>query len=252
MNNKPDQSFDTILDKFDRNIYGSSKGKLRHELLLHYLLTVLDLRGHPLNIIDVGAGTGVMTQAMLDLGHQVTFNDLSQESVEIGKKKLGGYSNVDFLQGTLSELSRQSFYDVVICHAVLEWLQNPYDALQKMIGLVKPGGSLSLSFFNLDAHRFGNVLYGNFDYVLNGMPRKNNVRLNPNNALPVQDVLAKLAEFPVEIIHTAGIRCFHDYLKIKQQQVDDYDKLKQLEMLYGLQAPYKWLGKYFHIIVRIP
>ena len=35
--NKQDQSFDKFADKFEKNIYGSTKGQLRHELLVHYL-----------------------------------------------------------------------------------------------------------------------------------------------------------------------------------------------------------------------
>ena len=43
---KQDQSFDKIADKFEKNIYGSSKGQLRHELLVHHLKASLDIEGN--------------------------------------------------------------------------------------------------------------------------------------------------------------------------------------------------------------
>jgi S-adenosylmethionine-dependent methyltransferase len=92
------------------------------------------------------------------------------------------------------------------------------------------------------------MCYGNFDYVEQGMPAKNIVRLSPNHPLQPKEVLDWLAALPLVIKQQAGIRCFHDYLKQNAQQISHYQQLKQLEIQYGRQQPYMWLGKYFHII----
>lgn len=247
---KPDQNFDTILHKFETNIYGSSKGRLRHELLLHHLQTGIDLNSQSMRILDAGGGTGIMTQEMLSLGHNVMFNDLSSEAVVAAKNKFAQEARCSFMQANIHELNDPDGYDLVICHAVLEWLKEPLAALPLLLSLVKPDGFLSLSFFNKDAHRFGNILYGNFDYVEKDMQNKNTVRLNPNNALEPQVVLEALKNLNVEIVNQAGIRCFHDYLKDKQLQQTHYDQVKKMELKYGKRSPYMWLGKYFHVILR--
>mgnify|MGYP001033253448 FL=1 len=249
-NERHDQSFDTFADKFEKNIYGSTKGQLRHELLVHYLHDCIPLNTQPLEVLDAGGGTGVMSQVMLNLNHKVTLSDISSEVLSLAKGKLGKNINLDVQNKAILSLSTKKQYDLVVCHAVLEWIQNPFEVICKLVDLVKPGGYLSLSFFNYDAQLFGNMLYGNFDYVEQGMTAKNIVRLSPNNPQKPKIILSQLENLPVKIIKKAGIRCFHDYLKQTEKQTSEYDQLKQLEIKYGSTEPYLWLGKYFLVIAQ--
>ena len=248
-NDKPDQSFNSIANKFEKNIYGSTKGKLRHELLFHHLRSIVPIEAGQLHVLDAGGGTGVMTQPLLELGHRVLLNDLSEDVLQLAEQKLGNHPNLHIQQGEIQHQQSQNGFDLIICHAVLEWLQNPLEVIQHLVRLLKPGGYLSLSFFNRDAHRFGNLLYGNFDYVKAGMKHKNTVRLNPNNSLSPKEVIQALQDLQLDIVHRAGIRCIHDYLKQPDIQTSRYDEVKEMEIAYGDKEPYLWLGKYFHLIV---
>lgn len=250
-NQRPDQSFDSIAKKFDSNIYGSTKGKLRHQLLVHYLTKHIDFKNKTLTVLDAGGGTGVMTETLLQYDCKITLNDISEESLAIAKHRLPDNAPVVYSLQRVQSLPEDKNYDVIICHAVLEWLLSPLDTIQQLIAKLNPKGYLSLSFFNHDAHTFGNLLYGNFDYVKGGMKRKNTVRLNPNNALQPRFVLDYLSELPVEVIHQAGIRCFHDYLKQPDMQTSHYQELLEMEKRYADQQPFMWLGKYFHVIVQL-
>jgi S-adenosylmethionine-dependent methyltransferase len=249
-NKRQDQSFDKFADKFEKNIYGSTKGRLRHELLVHHLQDYIFHESMPLEVLDAGGGTGVMTEVMLDFGHKVTLSDMSSEVLSIAKQKLGENINLDIQHTDILSLSNKKQFDLVICHAVLEWLQDPFEVIDKLVDLVKPGGHLSLSFFNHDAQLFGNMLYGNFDYVEQGMTTKNIVRLSPKNPQKPKVIVSQLETLPVKIIKQAGIRCFHDYLKQPEKQTSEYAQLKQLEIQYGSTEPYLWLGKYFLIIAQ--
>ena len=248
--NKQDQSFDKFADKFEKNIYGSTKGQLRHELLVHYLNQSCTLDNKPLEVLDAGGGTGVMTEVMLNLGHTVKLTDISSEALTLAKDKLGKSNNLKIQHVDILSLSTKKQYDLVICHAVLEWLKDPFEVIDKLVKLVKPGGHLSLSFFNYDAQLFGNMLYGNFNYVEQGMKSKNIVRLSPNNPQKPKVILSVLETLPVTLIKQAGIRCFHDYLKQPEKQISEYEQLKRLEIQYGSTEPYLWLGKYFLIIAQ--
>jgi S-adenosylmethionine-dependent methyltransferase len=249
-NNKQDQSFDKFADKFEKNIYGSTKGQLRHELLVHHLHDCISLEALPIEVLDAGGGTGVMSEMMLNLGHKVTLSDISSDVLSLAKKKLGENINLDVQHIDILSLSNKKQYDLVVCHAVLEWLQYPSEVIRKLVDLVKPGGHLSLSFFNHDAQLFGNMLYGNFDYVEQGMTSKNIVRLSPKNPQKPKVILSQLESLPVKVVKQAGIRCFHDYLKQPEKQISEYKQLKHLEIQYGSSEPYLWLGKYFLIIAQ--
>jgi len=245
LHDKADQNFDDIADKFEKNIYGTTKGQLRHELLLHYLKPHLPESNS--RILDAGGGTGEFSREMLALGYQVTLNDISEQQLQIAKNKLPA-EHLSLHCGELQSLEGQ--YELVICHAVLEWLKQPFVGIDTLLALVKPGGKLSLSFFNKDAARFGNLLYGNFDFVKADMRHKNRVRLSPNNPITPKQVLDHLQDKPVTVLHQAGIRCIHDYLKDPQRAINDYAGVKEMELAYGRQQPYLWLGKYFHLILQ--
>lgn len=245
---KPDQSFDAIANKFDKNIYGSTKGRLRHQLLCHYLHKHTPVQTRSMVVLDAGGGTGEMTRTLAEMGHHLTLNDISDETLQLAREKLTAWPAIRYLAGDLRELEHNQHYDLICCHAVLEWLQSPESMLKALADRLTRDGYLSLSFFNRDAHRFSNILYGNFDYVKNGMQQKNTVRLNPNNSLYPKDVLALLDELGLRVVHQAGIRCFHDYLKEADMRESRYDELLDMEIAFGSQSPYMWLGRYFHII----
>lgn len=248
-----DRNFDGIADKFQKNIYGSTKGRLRHELLLAHLNQHTNLESDLLSVLDAGGGTGVMTESLIEMGHKVTLTDISDEALGQAKVRIkpAVQSQLEFIHGDILSLHESQQYDLVICHAVLEWVNDWQAVINKLLALVKPKGMLSLSFFNRDAQLFGNMCYGNFDYVEQGMQVKNRVRLTPNKPIKPKDVLNFLYSKPLEIKHQAGIRCFHDYMRDLDKQEKHYAQLKALELEYGSQEPYKWLGKYFHVLMEI-
>ncbi|MCY7296384.1 methyltransferase domain-containing protein [Alteromonas sp. a30] len=247
---KNDRNFDDLAQKFDANIYGTSKGRLRHELLLHHLHNVVLVNNKPRNILDAGGGTGEMTRSLLALGHKVTLNDLSADSLDIAKDKCRLFPDVNYSHSSIHNLPKTQRYDLVICHAVLEWASDQQQLLLDLIELTEVGGHISLSFYNYDAQLFSNMVYGNFEFVAQGMKKRNQVRLTPHSPAKPQNILSLLEQLPVNVVHKAGIRCFHDYVREKQLPNEKYDSLFQLEAKYGLEDPYLWLGKYFHIVIK--
>ncbi|MBF7072701.1 methyltransferase [Glaciecola sp. MH2013] len=246
-----DTLFDGIANKFDANIYGTTKGQIRHLLLLHYLSPFLN-SDRALHVLDAGGGTGMMSLPFCEKAHDVTLCDGSQDILKIAAKRLARFDNKKLLHCDISNLNKDSSFDLVLCHAVLEWVQEPFRLIDDLMLHVKNAGHLSLSFFNKDAALFNNAIWGNFDYIDNGLNVRNQVRLNPHNAQKPAEVLAYISNnYPNSVItHKAGIRCFHDYMQDKTKQNDEFERLLALEKAHGATEPFMWLGKYFHILIR--
>ncbi|MBU3022961.1 methyltransferase domain-containing protein [Aestuariibacter sp. A3R04] len=244
-----DQYFDGIAEKFARNIYGTTKGRLRHLLLLEVLTPYLDNRT-PMKVADIGGGTGIMSKAIADFGHCVHLFDASEDILSLAQEFVSDDENIQVFLANIQHIENLSTYDFVVCHAVLEWLAAPLDTLAGIYHKMKPGARLSLSFFNKDAALFGNALYGNFDYIAKGMKVKNQVRLNPNNPLSPQIVLSSARDMGFDVERISGIRCFHDYMKEKQLSDEQFSQLLALEKNYMEAEPYCWLGKYMHFMLK--
>lgn len=245
-----DKSFDGIAAKFDKNIYGTTKGKLRHEMLQFHLLPYLKPSSKRGMALDAGGGTGEFSRVLVELGYDVVLNDISEDTLKLAKQKLPISAPVVFHHGEITDIPSDNLFDLITCHAVLEWLANPEESIKRLIELAAPNATISLSFFNADANIFGNLVYGNFTLVENNMQQKNRVQLATHKPLKPRAVLDILQSHPVDVVHTAGIRCFHDYLREKSQQTNDFAQLLAAEKRFSGDEPYKWLGKYFQIIMK--
>lgn len=189
-----DVSFDEIATKFDKSIYGSTKGKLRHEMLLHNLSDIWEQLPGNARMLDAGGGTGEFTRELLLQNADVVLNDISADTLQLAQEKLGQNSRLSFHHGPIQDIARGAEdqsrgFDFIACHAVFEWLQSPRDVLGHLLDLLQPGGYLSLSFFNRDANLFGNMLYGNFDLINNNMKQKNRLKLASHSPLNPRDVI---------------------------------------------------------------
>lgn len=250
-----DRNFDNLAGRFSQNIYNTTKGKIRQAVLMRDLLE-LPLLASPCSVLDVGGGQGQLALKLAALGHQVQLSDISADMLQIAKiqaAEQGVTERLRFIHSPLQQLNNHlngSQYPLVLCHAVLEWLADPAAAIAELKQWVAPGGVLSLMFYNKDAHRFSNILYGNFDYVKADMRVKKPVRLNPQQPLASADVLEWCQQAGFSLLRKTGVRCFHDYLRDRSQQQSHYSELEALELQYNRQEPYASLGRYTHFILQ--
>lgn len=251
-----DHNFDAIAQKFVKNIYGTTKGKIRSEIVWDELLHCLSLLPkRPLRILDAGGGFGYFTQKLAALGHQVVLCDISGELLQEAEKQLCGKDyadNVQLLHCSIQNLPEfiSGQFDLILNHAVLEWLADPKETLKGLLKFLSADGLLSLMFYNKEAQRFFNLLSGNFEFVARGMVRKKVVRLTPTSPLLEKDLRSWLAEFNMQIMQKTGVRVLHDYLKERSHSEEKFDLLLAMEKQYCHQEPYASLGRYTHLTVK--
>ncbi|EKY3193017.1 tRNA uridine 5-oxyacetic acid(34) methyltransferase CmoM [Cronobacter turicensis] len=253
-----DRNFDDIAEKFARNIYGTTKGQLRQAILWQDLDALLSrLPDRPLRVLDAGGGEGQTACRLAERGHQVMLCDLSAEMIARASKaaqEKGVSGNMHFVQCAAQEAGQhlESPVDLILFHAVLEWVADPQAALRHLWQCLAPGGALSLMFYNANGLLMHNMVAGNFAYVQQGMPKKKKRTLSPDYPREPQQVYRWLEEMGWQIHSKTGVRVFHDYLREKHQQRDEYETLLELETRYCRQEPWVSLGRYIHVTAFKP
>jgi S-adenosylmethionine-dependent methyltransferase len=168
---KQDADFDDIASVFEDEIYGSSKGRVRLHLLWDDLLTnIPHLGDRRLSVLDAGGGAGHIALRLAQLGHKVVLADPSREMLDGAEASIreARLTEITTVQATIQELTTtfNEHFDVITCHAVLEWLAEPREALSELVPFLEPAGYLSLMFYNRNAWLLKRVLTGDFAAAL--------------------------------------------------------------------------------------
>ncbi len=117
--------------------------------------------GRPaLDVVDVGGGTGGFAVPLATLGHRVTVVDPSPDALAALQRRAaeaGVADRVRAEQGDAGELVSvvgAGGADLVLCHGVLEYVDDPRAAVEDAVDVLRTGGLVSL----LAAQRLGAVL----------------------------------------------------------------------------------------------
>ena len=255
-----DRNFDDISAHFEKKIYGGLKGEIRLAVLRHdifgWVKSWQQTHNRPLRVLDVGAGLAQISIELAKDGHDVTINDISANMLEIAKQNAGETAQTIIwhtcpYQQLDDKLTGK--YDLILCHAVLEWLAEPkliMDFFDRwLVDDRAEKGVLSLCFYNPASFVYRNLVMGNFNLLHNKDFKADNGSLTPNHPVAKDEVLAWINDHYYQILHTSGLRVFHDYSPLKRGGHTNPQAVIEMEVAYSGQDPYKWLGRYLHFLV---
>jgi ubiquinone/menaquinone biosynthesis C-methylase UbiE len=123
----------------------------------------------PLEVVDAGGGTGGFAVPLAEAGCSVTVVDPSPDSLAALSRRAderGLAARVRGLQGDLDDLPTlvaPASTDLVLCHSVLQVVDDPAAALAAVAGVLRQGGRLSLLVGNRDAVVLARALAGRPD-----------------------------------------------------------------------------------------
>ena len=255
-----DRNFDDISAHFEKKIYGGLKGEIRLAVLRHdifgWVKSWQQTHNRPLRVLDVGAGLAQISIELAKDGHDVTINDISANMLEIAKQNAGeAAQNITWHTCPYQQLDDKltGKYDLILCHAVLEWLAEPkliMDFFDRwLVDDRAEKGVLSLCFYNPASFVYRNLVMGNFNLLNNKDFKADNGSLTPNHPVAKDEVLAWINDHHYQILHTSGLRVFHDYSPLKRGGHTNPQAVIEMEVAYSGQDPYKWLGRYLHFLV---
>ncbi|WP_312241484.1 tRNA uridine 5-oxyacetic acid(34) methyltransferase CmoM [Pantoea sp.] len=253
-----DRNFDDLAEKFSQNIYGTTKGQVRQAILWDELDALLPgLPAGPLTILDAGGGLGQISSGLAARGHQIVLCDLSAEMLrraEEHAREQGVSANMQFKQISAQQVGDHldKPVDLVLFHAVLEWVVEPELVLKALYQVLQPGGALSLMFYNLHGLTLRTLTLGNFGYLRANMSKRKKRTLSPDYPRDPEHVYGWLQACGFEIERRAGIRVFYDYMKKPSGVEKSVEEIIEMERRYCRQEPFLSLGRYIHVTARKP
>lgn len=245
-----DRHFDALAGRFAEKIYGGAKGAIRLAVFQADLTEVLPER--PLRVLDIGAGLGHMALWLAERGHQVTLAEPAEPMLDGARERFAAAGqSATFIQAPWQELAAQLAqpYDLVLCHAVLEWLAEPHSILPLLRQLTAADGWLSLAFYNRDALVYRNLLKGHFRKLRSAALAGEKQSLTPQRPIDPRQLEQQMAAH-WQIEARSGVRVFHDYMPAEFQARAELAELLEMELAYRRHPTYGGLGRYLHWLCR--
>lgn len=260
---RADRSFDAIADHFEKKVYGGLKGEIRLAVLrrdiFEYSAQMSEALGRPLRILDVGAGLAQIAIELAAQGHSVVINDISENMLEKAKanaEQIDQELDITWYVCPYQALAKKLVkevdkFDLIMSHALLEWLAEPAAVMDFFDQYLTDDGALSLCFYNPASFDYRNLIMGNFNLLDNTDYRADNKKsLTPNHPVAKEEVESWLKAHDYQTVRSSGLRVFHDYAPLKRGGHNDPDAVIRMELRYSQLEPYKWLGRYLHILAK--
>ncbi len=117
----------------------------KHSFVAEYgadLLEILAPQSGEL-ILDLGCGTGALTQQIADRGAQVLGIDSAASMITQAQQN---YPTLSFQVADATDLPFVEQFDAIFSNAVLHWVKPPETAIANMWQALKPGGRLVVEF----------------------------------------------------------------------------------------------------------
>jgi len=239
------------------------EGRLRLDLPFANLQEFLPLPQvkSSLRALDLGCGTGANGLQLARLGFQVTLMDSSPAMLDIAKRaahEAGIVEKIETKHGDadqLANLFHAGTFDVILCHNVLEFVDDPDAVLRgsaralrnssailsvlvrnragEVLKAAILAGDLAAAEHNLTAQWGNEALYGG------------KVRL-----FTPETTRAMLKAASLAAIAERGVRVMSDYLSPRVSLGAEYERVFALERELGSRPDFSAVARYTHYLAR--
>ncbi len=233
-----------------------------YELVEHNLKKHVPVESPPLHVLDAGGGNGTDSLKLARMNHVIDLVDISQEMLKDARANAALAGVTDRLRThpmdlfNLGKKFAAESFDLVLCHNVIQFVDEASALIEILAGMLKPGGLLSLISTNQYSLPYqAAFLDGDLDKAyaqLDQMSQHNPVfDINVHEYRP-DDVIAWLADHGFALEAHYGIRCLYNYWGTNELKEDSttYRKLRRLEMEFTDREPYKLTARQFQLIAR--
>ncbi|MEV5463801.1 methyltransferase [Streptomyces cellulosae] len=208
-----------------------------------------------LDVLDTGGGSGNFAVPAARLGHRVTVVDPSPNALFALERRAAEADVADRVKGVqgdahgLFDVAERGGYDVVLCHGVLMYVEEPDPLLAGLARMLAPGGLLSLLVRNGDALAIRPGLSGDWAGALaafDTVSYRNRLGLDVR-ADRLKDLTATLAGIGAPLHVWYGVRVFTDTAVDGAEVPADIRTLLAVEEKAGRTDPYRGVAALLHL-----
>jgi SAM-dependent methyltransferase len=213
------------------------------------------------DVLDVGGGTGGFAVPLAGLGHAVTVVDPSPDALaalERRASEAGVTARVRALQGdaaNLLDLVPAEAIDLVLCHGVLEYVEQPQAAVTELVRVLRPGGLVSVLAANRHAVVLSRAISGHLAEARHALTDPDG-RWGERDPLPrrfAPDGLVELlAGAGLQVVTVHGVRVFSDLVPggIIDGEPGAFDMLLELEAAAAEHPAFLAVATQIHVLAE--
>lgn len=213
--------------------------------------------GQRLRVLDVGMSQGTQALRLARAGHQVTGVEQDPKMIAAAREELAGEpegirERVRIVQGDGRDTGVHFLpgsFDVVLCHGVLMYIEEPDPLLAGLARMLAPGGLLSLLVRNGDALAMRPGLAGDWTGALAAFDTtayRNRLGLDVR-ADRLAELTATLAGIAAPLHAWYGVRVFTDTAADEAEIPADVESLLAVEERAGKTDPYRSVAALLHL-----
>jgi 2-polyprenyl-3-methyl-5-hydroxy-6-metoxy-1,4-benzoquinol methylase len=233
----------------------STEGRLRLDLTFANLQEFLPQATRSWRALDLGCGTGALAVRLARLGIHVTLLDASLQMLELAERvarESGVTERISLKHGDATQLSTlfdPGSFDLILCHNILEFVDDPNTVLRSAAAALRDpssmisilvrnqagevfkaaikGGDLAAAEHNLTAEWGNESLYGG------------GVRL-----FTAESLRAMMEAAALTVIAKRGVRVVSDYLPENVSRDNEYERIFELERKLGRRPEFAAAARY--------
>ena len=207
-----------------------------------------DIRGK--RILDFGSGIGVTANYLAEY-NDVTAIEPDEESVK-ERWTDNSYTQIVGSTGELHQFADETF-DIIICHNVLEYVEDRADIVKKLARVLKPDGKISIVKHN----RAGRVMQ--MVVLLNEFEHAHSLLDGNDGMTSKYGVIRYYEDADIEkwcpalaITKTLGMRTFWDMQQNQEihKDADWQDKMVEIELRVSDMREYKDIAFFHHLMLE--
>ncbi|MEZ5092355.1 methyltransferase [Nocardioides sp.] len=217
------------------------------------------------SIVDLGGGTGGFAVPLAELGHRVLVVDPSPDALAALGRRAAEHGVTDLVTGVQGDVAELPTVvgegqvdrpaDLVLCHGVLEGVEDPAAALAAVHEVLRPGGALSLLVAQRHAAVIARAMAGHFQQARTLLdtspPPDPSTRGAMGHRFTAEELTALVeTDWEVEALH--GIRVFADLVpgSLLDLEPGATAALAELEQAVAERPEYLPLAAQLHLLAR--
>ena len=231
--------------------------------VLSAVLAEADVHGTGIDVVDAGGGTGGFAVPIAEAGHRVVVLDPSPDSLAALSRRTaerGLQGRVTALQGDLTDLPglvAPASTDLVLCHSVLEVVDDPAAALAAVAGVLRPGGRLSLLVAGRAAAVLARALAGRPDEAAHALTDPTDRWVPADGAArryTPEAVSALVVDAGLRVEQVHGVRVVADLVPSALLDLEPGAAagLLALERALADRPPFRDLATQLHVLAALP